>query len=157
MTDISVDLTKAREIIESYRDKNPFESLVPIFYDLQEAYGFVPEAACDLINERYKISLCHIYGVVTFYTDFHLHPIGRKKIVLCDGAACFLRGNTALQEAIKRKLGIGPGETTADGKYTLELVNCLGACDLAPMAQVEGHVYRNLTPEKIEAMLKGIS
>ncbi|MCL5960372.1 MAG: NAD(P)H-dependent oxidoreductase subunit E [Chloroflexi bacterium] len=156
----AVDLSKAGEIIDRYMDENPNEvpeeAIIPIFQQIQEVYGYVPQSAADLVADRLGIFLTPIYGSLSFYSDFRFAPPGQKIIFLCDGAACHIRRNQVLLDVIKGRLGIGPRETTPDGKITLETTTCLGACDLAPLIEVEHSFHGNMTAEDMEKLIDSL-
>lgn len=129
-------------------------ALIPILQETQEIYGYLPEEAMRVIARRLKIPFSRVYGVATFYTQFHLKPRGRNIIRVCQGTACHVRGGAKLLEAISKTLGIGKNETTADGRFTLETVACLGSCGLAPVMMINEETYGRLTPEQIPAILE---
>jgi NADH-quinone oxidoreductase subunit E len=155
-----VDLSRAEEIIDRYMDENPNEApeeaIVPLFLEFQETYGYVPQAAADLMGERLGLFLTPIFGTLSFYTDFRLTPPGQKIIFVCDGAACHLRRSQPLLEVLKRRLGLEPGQTTSDGRITLQTTNCLGACDLAPLVDIEGVYHGNVTAADMERLIDGL-
>lgn len=129
-------------------------ALIPILQETQEIYGYLPEEAMRVIARKLKIPFSRVYGVATFYTQFHLKPRGRNIIRVCQGTACHVRGGAKLLEAISKTLGIGKNETTADGRFTLETVACLGSCGLAPVMMINEETYGRLTPEQIPAILE---
>lgn len=130
-------------------------ALITILQKTQEAYGYLPREKLEQISDSLKISLSKIYGVATFYSQFHLKPRGKHVIRVCLGTACHVRGGERIFESMKEKLGIAEGETTADGKFTLEKVACLGACGLAPAMTLDDVTYGRLTPEKAFNIVKG--
>jgi NADH-quinone oxidoreductase subunit E len=113
----------------------------------------LPETALRYVAEKLEIQLSEVYHVATFFTAFSLTPRGKHLIRVCMGTACHVRGAQRVLETIQRKLGIGPGETTKDRKYTLETVNCLGCCALGPVVVVEDE-YHMTTPTKVDSVLK---
>lgn len=135
-------------------------SLITILQNTQEIYGYLSMEAILYIAERTGIRPAKIYGVATFYTQFRLHPIGKYLIMLCKGTACHVNGADRIEEAIREELGIGDGETTEDGLFTLNNVACLGCCSLAPVMMLhtgEGdETFGNLTPKKVKAILRDI-
>lgn len=115
----------------------------------QEEFGYLPNEVLAAISERLAVPLSQVYGVVTFYSQFHLNPRGRHIIRCCDGTACHVRGTPKIVEALENRLGIGAGETTPDQQFTLEVVYCLGSCALAPVVVVDGTVMGGVTPDRM--------
>jgi NADH-quinone oxidoreductase subunit E len=126
--------------------------LISILEDIQGQYGYLPEGALVAVAEKTDRSLVDIYGVATFYKAFSLQPRGKHLISACLGTACHVRGAPAVVEELKQQLGINAGETTEDKEFTLETVNCLGACALGPIVVVDGHYF----PEVKISMIKEI-
>ncbi len=129
-------------------------SLISILQDLQESRRWLPPEALDEVARELDIPPSHVYSVATFYKSFSLKPRGRHICTVCMGTACHVRGGGVVLEHFERKLGIRAGETTADGKITLERVNCLGACALAPLAVVDGVYHGRMDEAKADAALK---
>ncbi|MFH1788922.1 MAG: NADH-quinone oxidoreductase subunit NuoE [Candidatus Altiarchaeota archaeon] len=121
--------------------------------DVQEEYGFISEEHMRRIQQKLSVPLVDVVGVVTFYSAFKLISPGRHVIRLCNGTACHVKGAAGLRGHLKDKLKVEAGETTSDGRFTLETVNCIGACAKAPSMMVDGTVYGNLTVEKIDEIL----
>jgi NADH:ubiquinone oxidoreductase subunit E len=130
------------------------QSLVALLQDVQEQYNYLPEDVLREVAATQNLSLMDIYSVATFYKSFTLHPRGRHQVVTCSGTACHVRGSEMVTHEISRVLGIKPGETTEDGEYSLESVNCLGACALAPLMVVDGEYHGNVTAARAVAVLK---
>ncbi|MGI9861180.1 NADH-quinone oxidoreductase subunit NuoE [Moorella naiadis] len=128
-------------------------SLIPLLQEAQEIYGYLPGEVMRQIAARLGIPFSKVYGVATFYTQFHLQPRGRNIIRVCQGTACHVRGAARVLETLTSYLGIGKNETTPDGSFTLETVACLGSCGLAPVMMINEETYGRLTPEKIRAIL----
>ena len=126
--------------------------LISILEEIQAKYSYLPEDALRAVAEETGRSLIDIYGVATFYRAFSLKPRGKHLISVCLGTACHVRGGPAIAEEIERQLGIRGGETTSDNEFTLETVNCLGACALGPVVVADGHYFSKM---KI-SMVKGI-
>ncbi len=145
----------SREYLESLVRKKE-SSLVALLQDVQEAYGYLPEDVLREIARQKSVPLIDIYSVATFYKSFSLKPKGRNKITACTGTACHVRGCHRVVEEISHSLGIKPGETTADGLYSLETVNCVGACALAPLVLVNEESQGNMTPAKAAKLLQGL-
>ncbi len=123
-------------------------SLITILQKTQEIYGYLPEDAIYHISERTGDSPAKIMGVATFYAQFRLNPIGKNLIYLCKGTACHVNNSDLIGKTISEELGIGDGETTEDGLFTLEHVACLGCCSLSPVMMINGETYGSLTPQK---------
>jgi formate dehydrogenase subunit gamma len=127
---------------------------LPILHDLQAAFGFIPEAAIPLIAEALNLTRAEVHGVVTFYHDFRLEPPGRHVLKLCRAEACQSMGGDALGARAKVKLGIGWGETTYDGRVTLDEVFCLGLCATAPSAMIDGRLVGRLTESRLDTLIE---
>lgn len=135
-------------------------SLITILQKTQDIYGYIPVDAVNYIAERIKVKPAKIYGVVTFYAQFRMAPIGKNLILLCKGTACHVNGADIIEEAITEHLNIGDGETTADGIFTLNNVACLGCCSLAPVMMIQGEdgveTFGNLTKDSTKKILSEI-
>ncbi len=143
----------ALEGILSKHNNEPGE-LIAILQDVQKEFGYLPGEAMQDIARYLKLPESTIFGVATFYSQFKLSPAARRTIKVCSGTACHVRGNGDVLAAIEDKLGIKPGETTKDFKYSLQLIACFGACALAPVMVVDKTVYGRITPEKVAEILK---
>jgi NADH-quinone oxidoreductase subunit E len=130
--------------------------LIAILEEVQDQYGYLPEEALRALARQTGQSLVDVYGVATFYRSFSLQPRGRSLISVCLGTACHVRGGPMVVEAFERRLGIHAGETTPDGEFTLETVNCLGACALGPIVVVDGQYFSKVTPAQVGRILKKI-
>lgn len=128
--------------------------LIAILEDVQSEYGYLPEAALRAVAERTGQSLVDVYGVATFYRAFSLRPRGKHLIAACLGTACHVRGAARVVEEIERQLGIRAGETTPDGEFSLETVNCLGACALGPVVVIDGRYFSKMRAPKVKALLE---
>lgn len=144
-------VSKQTPVIAGRNDSRE-EGLISILEAIQAKYSYLPEDALRTVAEKTGRSLVDIYAVATFYRAFSLKPRGKHLISVCLGTACHVRGGPAIAEEIQRQLGIKSGETTADKEFTLETVNCLGACALGPVVVVDGHYFPGV---KI-SMVKGI-
>jgi len=135
--------------------KHPAErgSLIPILQDLQQKFGYLSPEVIEELERRMGISANEIYGVATFYTQFRFSPPGEHTILSCQGTACHVRGGLQLLKELEQRLGVTAGQTTADGKFDLERVACLGCCALAPVVAVDGKVHAQVTAKKIPAIL----
>jgi NADH-quinone oxidoreductase subunit E len=127
--------------------------LIPILQDVQKVLGYVPREAMREIARFLNLPESTVYGVVTFYAQFYLTRQGKHRIKVCRGTACHVRGSARIMEVVKKKLGIKPGETTPDYRFSLERVACFGSCALAPVMVVDGKVHGRMTPQKAEKIL----
>ncbi|MEO0114965.1 MAG: NAD(P)H-dependent oxidoreductase subunit E [candidate division WOR-3 bacterium] len=129
-------------------------SLIAILEEMQQKYGYLPEKALRIVAERTGRSLVDVYGVATFYRAFSLKPRGRHLVSACLGTACHVRGAPRVVEELERQLKINRGDTTPDKQFTLEIVNCLGACALGPIVVVDGHYFSNVNTTKVKTILE---
>ena len=148
--------TKAQEeqldaVIEQYRGTPG--ALMPVLQKAQDIYGYLPIEVQKIIARETDVSLEEIYGITTFYSQFKLNPNGKYAIAVCLGTACYVKGAQELIDAISKELGIAAGETSSDGKYSLEATRCIGACGLAPVLSINGDVYGRLTAKDIPGIL----
>lgn len=142
---------KLDEVIVKYQSENG--PLIPILQEAQEVYGYLPADVLKHISKATRIPLAKIYGVVTFYSQFRLAPVGRNLINVCLGTACHVRGGANVLDMIEKTTKIKDGETSDDRRYTLEIVACIGACGLAPVMSINGQVYGRLEPESVAEIL----
>lgn len=150
-----VDLSIANKVIDKYIDMPG--NLMPVLQAVQEEYGFIPRVVADLIAERLNVYPSQIYGVLTFYAQFHLKPRGRFIIRVCVGTACHVQGAPRIVETFFDKLGIGHAETSPDLRFTFEKVACLGACGMAPLAMVNDATYGSMTVQKVAEIIADYS
>jgi len=129
-------------------------ALLPALYVAQGEIGYLSDAALDEVAQVLDLPPAEVGSVASFYTMFYRHPVGKNIISLCTNLSCHLLGADTLAGYLCKKLGIGNGETTPDGKVTLEFVECIGACDFAPAMLVNGALYKNMTGEKIDQLLR---
>lgn len=127
--------------------------LIQLLLDIQRELNWIPKEAITRINERLKIPVSQIYRVASFYTALSLKPRGRHLIRVCLGTACYVRGSPRILDSVERKLDIKAGDTTSDGKFTLETVNCLGCCALGPVVEIDGQYHGRLSSANIAKML----
>jgi NADH-quinone oxidoreductase subunit E len=139
------------DIVKSYQRKP--NALIMILQDVQAHYRYLPAAALDLVAAEMGLPRAQIYGVATFYRSFSLKPKGRHHVCVCTGTACHVRQADVIVDKLQRDLAISPGETTPDMEYSLETVNCLGACALGPLVTANGVYYGNMTVAKVDKML----
>lgn len=142
---------KLHEVIAQYRGTKG--AMMPILQKAQEIYGYLPIEVQKIIADEMGTSLEEVYGITTFYSQFALNPKGQVAIAVCLGTACYVKGSQALIDRITVKLGLTPGSTTPDGKYSLDATRCIGACGLAPVLTVNDEVYGRLGKEDIDGIL----
>lgn len=124
--------------------------LIPALQAVQERLGFVPREAMEEISELAGVSANTVYGVATFYAQFRTKPVGKRRVAVCRGTACHVRGSERILEAIERALCLDVGETSHDGEYSLEIVACIGACALAPTLRINEETHGKLTTKAVE-------
>lgn len=139
------------EIVAGYQRKP--SALIMILQDVQTHYRYLPIDALDRVAAEMGLPRAQIYGVATFYRSFSLKPKGKHHVCVCTGTACHVRQASVIVEKLQRDLGINPGETSRDMEYSLETVNCLGACALGPLVTANGVYYGNMTVPKVDKML----
>jgi NADH-quinone oxidoreductase subunit E/NADP-reducing hydrogenase subunit HndA len=144
---------EVEKIIDQYRGQA--SGLIQVLTRTQQTVGYLPRWALTTIANGLGVSLQTVYGVATFYAFFSLIPKGRHKLSVCAGTACYVKGTKAAVKAIRDTIGIKPGQTTSDSRYSLEIVRCIGACGLAPAMIVDGKdVHGRLEPQQIPDILK---
>lgn len=148
----TIELEPLNKLIDEFNGRTG--TLIPMLQKAQDIYGYLPPEVLNRISEKTGIPLSQIYGVATFYSQFYLTRRGKHIIRQCDGTACHVRGAGKIVDTIENELGIQAGETSPDYKYTFEVVYCLGACGLAPVAVVDNKVVGRLVPEKMAQILK---
>ncbi|MBE2289676.1 MAG: NAD(P)H-dependent oxidoreductase subunit E [Chitinophagaceae bacterium] len=147
-------MNKVKEIIARYPEGKQKSALIPVLHLAQEEFGgWLDVPAMDYVAEILNILPIEVYEVASFYTMFNLKPVGKYVLEVCHTGPCMLRGSDEIIDYIKEKLGIGPGETTPDGLFTLKPAECLGACGYAPMMQLGKHYREHLTKEKIDQLI----
>jgi NADH-quinone oxidoreductase subunit E len=148
-------LKKVEEIIARYPDGKHKSALLPVLHLAQEEFGgWLSAEAMDYVASLLKIEPIEVYEVATFYSMYNLKPVGRYIFEVCQTGPCMLKGSDQIIDYIKEKLGIGAGETTSDGLFTLKTVECLGACGYAPMMQLGKHYREHLTKEKVDQIIE---
>lgn len=147
------ELDKLDPVIEKYFGNPGY--LIPALKDAQEMFGYLPGEVQQKLATGLNIPASHVYGVVTFYSFFTIEPRGRHVIRLCLGTACYVKGSKEILEIIQKEIGIDVGETSDDGRFTLEAVRCLGACGLAPVFLVGEDTHGNVTPKDTITILEG--
>ncbi|HPF44166.1 MAG TPA: NADH-quinone oxidoreductase subunit NuoE [Syntrophomonadaceae bacterium] len=138
-------------IIDSYKDKPG--GIIEAYHALQKEYNYIPEDAITAAAEAFGMSPAQAYGVATFYSYFKVGPRGRYIIRICESAPCHVAGAEEVVSALESELGIKMGETTADGKFTLEFTECVGQCQATPIITINSKPYEDMSAEKIPAVL----
>jgi len=152
---MAVEVTeKLQSIIERY--KSGRSSLIGVMQDISQEYGYLPEEVLQEVSRLIEVPISIFYSLATFYSSFRLEPIGKKHVCACVGTACHVRGATKIVETLERDLQIKAGETSKDGDYTLETVNCVGACALGPLVTVNGDYHGKMDQKKITRLVKSI-
>jgi NADH-quinone oxidoreductase subunit E len=152
--EFSSEETKFAELEKFINEKNNDKSeLIAVLHKAQSIFGYLPREVQKYIADKLNISEAKVYGVVSFYSFFTMNKRGEYVINVCLGTACFVRGSDKIMARFEEKLGIKNGETTKDGKYTLESLRCVGACGLAPVIQVNGKTYGNATLATVDEIL----
>ena len=145
-------LKEAENIIAQYPQRKA--AIMPLLWLVQEKLGYIPKEAIDEVAELTGTTPIHVEAVVKFYEMFHERPVGRYQLMLCTNVSCLLRGADKTLQKLKEVLGIDVGETTPDGLFTLEEVECLAACDKAPVLLVNAvELFENVTPDKVEQIV----
>jgi len=148
------EASEFEEIIDKHsREK---KALIPILQDIQAKYNYLPPVGLSVVSRALCIPLIDIMSVATFYNAFSLIPKGEHIITVCMGTACHVRGAPKVLDEFERILGIGSGETTEDGKYSLDDVACLGCCAIGPVVVADGHYYAQTNIRKVPKILKAV-
>ncbi len=148
------NMTRAKAIIAKYPAGRQQSAVLPLLDIAQrQSANWLPCAAMDYVGDMLEMPRIRVYEIATFYTMFNLQPVGEHFVQVCTTTPCWLRGSDGIVKTCRDKLGIGPGETTADGKFTVIEVECLGACVNAPMVQINDDYYEDLTPEILGKMI----
>jgi NADH-quinone oxidoreductase subunit E len=151
---MDISITEINDIIS--REAQDDASLIAVLEDIQARYRYLPFESLVLASERLGVPLSQAYSVATFYHAFSLRPKGKHCLHVCMGTACHVRGSPQVLDRLQTKLGVKPGGTTRDRQYTLETVNCLGACALGPIVVTDGEYSGQMTPQKVDTLLKRI-
>lgn len=140
------------QILNAYQDEKG--TLIPILQEVQEELGYLSKEAVSQIAKCAKLSVNEVFGVASFYARFRFAPQGEHLVKVCLGTACHVRGGQRILEEVERELGIEPGETTEDHKFSLERVSCLGCCALGPVIVVDEEYYGKVAPAKVKEILR---
>ncbi len=141
-----------QELLKRYPTKQAV--ILPALWLVQQQSGWISLEAMNYVAERLEQPPVEVYSVVEFYTMFHTEPPGEHHIQMCHTLTCTMRGCESLRAVVFDELGIGPGEKTKDGKFSFEMVECLGSCGTAPMMRMDGRYFENLTPARLRAILR---
>jgi NADH:ubiquinone oxidoreductase subunit E len=144
-------LEQIAEVIAKYEAKP--SNLIMILHASQGIYGYLPYPVQKFIADKMKLSVSDVSGVVTFYSFFSTKPKGKHTILVCMGTACYVRGGKKLVDGLQKQLNVAVSDTTEDGKFTLSVARCIGACGLAPALMVDDTVYKSVNPNKLESIL----
>ncbi|MFC1594061.1 NAD(P)H-dependent oxidoreductase subunit E [Candidatus Omnitrophota bacterium] len=147
-----VDITKANRILKDRQGTSC--ELIEVLQDVQAAYKYVPEEVLRIVSDRLKTPLIEVFRVANFYKAFTLKPRGKHLITVCMGTACHVRGAPKFLDEVLGQLKVTPGETTEDGQFTVEAVNCLGACALGPVVVLDGQYHDHMTSGKLRALIQ---
>ncbi len=148
-------LAEFNRLVARYPEGKQKSALLPVLHLAQESFGgWLSEEALNYVAELLQIKPIEVYEVATFYSMYHLKPVGKYVFEVCQTGPCMLRGSDNIIQYIENTLGIKPGETTTDGLFTLKTVECLGACGYAPMMQLGKHYKEHLTKEKVDAIIE---
>lgn len=145
------DESKLSSIVDRYNAQQ--DSLISILQDIQAEYSYLPKKALEYVAQRLNIPMVQVFGVATFFKAFSLQPKGKQQIHVCMGTACHVRGSKMVLEEMERKLKIKAGDTTSDGEYSLDTVNCVGACAMGPVVVNEEKYYGEMNPFRVEHLL----
>ncbi len=130
--------------------------LIEVLQDIQEQHGYISEESMITVSEELGIPLMEVYSVASFYKAFSLKPRGKNVITICTGTACHVRGAKLIVNQANGQLGVAPGEMTVDGKFTIEHVNCIGACALAPVVSENGNCHHHMNSGKLRKLIKSL-
>ncbi len=145
-------LERINQVIEEYKDREG--NLIQILHLAQGIYGYLSLELQQFIAAKLDLPLSKVYGVTTFYSFFSTKPRGEYTIKVCLGTACYVRGGKKILEKLKDILDIEIGETTSDGKFTLEVMRCIGACGLAPAITINDQVFKQVNPDKLQSLIE---
>ncbi len=145
-------MSKIDDILGNYREGS-HESLIPILQDVQQAEGYLSESAIVRIGGFLHLSTTKIYGLATFYDQFRFIPAGKVHLKICNGTSCFINGSSAIINAVREALGIEPGQTTRDGRFSYELTTCQGGCNEGPVVCEGGNWHTHLRAEDIPELI----
>jgi NADH-quinone oxidoreductase subunit E len=140
--------------LDLWRYRGQPGQLIPLLQSAQDSYSYISETAIEYISGVTGIPKAEVYGVITFYQQFRLRPLGKHLVRLCDGTACHVNNARMLQQIVEDELHLESGDTTEDGLFTLQPVACLGCCSLAPVIMINDETYGRLTPQSLRRILR---
>lgn len=155
---VAVKVNLSREKVETINEicnsfGNAPGELINVLHEVQHAFGYIPAEVQDLVAHNLHLPVAQVYGVVTFYTFFSMIPKGEHPVSVCIGTACYVRGAERVLEEFRKELQIEVGETTADGKFSINCLRCVGACGLAPVVLVGEKVYGRVSPDGVKDII----
>lgn len=151
-TEDPFDYEPVNQVLDKYRGQKG--AIIPILQAVQEAYGYLPHQALEHVAKELRVPFSRIFGVATFYAQFHLSPRGKNIIRVCQGTACHVRGGAKIMDKLREVLKLEVGGTTEDLNFTLESVACIGACGLAPVMMINNDTFGRLTADKIAGIIE---
>ena len=154
MEELKISREQIQGILQSYPKERRYS--LAVMQDMHRLFGYIPREGLERLSEHLDCPLSELYSMATFYKALSLKPKGKHIIKICDGTACHIRGSINLIGAIRRTLGIGPDETTEDREFSLELVNCVGACAIAPVMVIDGVYYGQVTMESLPGIFQAV-
>ena len=147
---------KRWKVVKATMQKHNYSSraLIETLHVIQDSFGFIDEQAMQYVAQELKVPLSKVFSVATFYNGFTSKPAGEHTLVLCTGTACYVKGNDRMVEFMKEKFGLDPNQTTSDNKLSFMTARCVGACGLAPVMIMDGHITGNMTVEELQAKIE---
>jgi NADH:ubiquinone oxidoreductase subunit E len=149
---VDVQIERVNGFIKKHKSQK--KALIAILQDIQAEYNYLPQEALRAVSSSLCVPLIDVIGVATFFRSFSLKPRGQHVVTVCLGTACHVRGGPKIVEEFERRLSVKPGDTTTDGKFTLETVACLGCCAIGPVVVVDGDYHAQTTIRKVEGIIK---
>jgi NADH-quinone oxidoreductase subunit E len=143
------------QILEGRRSQP--NQLIEVLHDIQKSYGYISKEAMQIVSQGLGVPLIEVYRIASFYKAFRLKPSGKNVLTMCMGTACHVRGARLLLDQATGKLGVKPGEVTPDGLFSIEHVNCLGACALGPIVTENGSYHNHMTPAKLRKLIENLN
>ena len=148
------ELQKVDQIVDTYSDGR--QNLIHVLQDMNSEFGYLPEEGLRRVSKRMVVPLSEVCGMATFFRSFRLKPRGRHLITVCMGTACHVRGAPVMLDEARGQLGVEPRETTDDRVFSLECVNCLGACAIGPVVVLDGVYHHHMTPGKLRKLIRSM-
>jgi NADH-quinone oxidoreductase subunit E len=149
---VDVQIEKVHSVIKKHNSQR--KDLIAILQEIQAEYNYLPHDALRLVSQTLSIPLIDVISVATFYRAFSLKPRGKHVVTVCLGTACHVRGGPKILDEFEKKLGVRAGETTKDDVFTLEIVNCLGACALGPITVIDGNYHGQMKVKTVDRLIK---